>query len=349
MDDQESSGILGTPEEGGARGQGNRRRGNQKSRGWSKDKDASEKEAEPIPEDFVDPCKVFVSNLRPRVTGSMLRKALSHYAAVEKVTIIKDKQTMKSKGYGFVKVKTEEDVAKLLGLRGGDRYVQGQEIVIKLARKKIKFPGNNSYVRRPLPDREFDLSQTDPSQPSIHMLVDDVILKIFSYLPIRNLVRCEGVCRRWQMLVHMHFSKMTTLEINESSLEIAPPFTRPIISKLLILSGPNLRSLKVERIDFATQENILRIISQLCPVLEHLDVSRAYGINFLHISRLTTGCKCIKSFIAENCTDFDEKALHKLLVSYPQLERLNVSSTSVYGKNFHLLPATLKVVFLPWR
>lgn len=73
------------------------------------------------------------------------------------------------------------------------------------------------------------------------------------------------VCRRWQVLVHMHFSKMTALEISERFLEIAPPFTRPIISKLLVLSGRNLKSLKVERIDFATGENILRIISKSSP------------------------------------------------------------------------------------
>ena len=64
------------------------------------------------------------------------------------------------------------------------------------------------------------------------------------------------------MLVHRHFSKMTTLEINESSLDIAPPFTKAIISKLLILSGPNLKSLKVQRADLVTKQNILKIISK---------------------------------------------------------------------------------------
>lgn len=42
----------------------------------------------------------------------MLHEALSHYAEVERAIIIKDKQTRKSKGYGFVKVKSNEDVEK---------------------------------------------------------------------------------------------------------------------------------------------------------------------------------------------------------------------------------------------
>ncbi|XP_063876436.1 F-box/LRR-repeat protein 2-like [Scylla paramamosain] len=341
MNGQACVGVCGSNHWGGARGRENSTR-NQRSRGRGRSKIGSDKTPENIPDDLVDPCKVFVSNLRPQVTEQVLREALSHYAAVEKVTIIKDKQTRKSKGYGFVKVKTQEDVAKLLQLRDGDRFVHGREIVIRLAKKKISLPGDDSYVRRPLPEREFDLSQPDPNQPSVHMLVDDVMFKIFSYLPIKNLVRCEGVCRRWQMLVHRFFSKMTTLEINEGSLEIAPPFTKAMISKLLILSGPNLRSLKVQRADFATKQNILKIISQLCPVLEHLDVTKARGINFTHISKLSAGCKNIKSFIAKNCFDFDEKAMHQLLVSYPELEKLDVAGTSVYGKNFNFLPNTIK-------
>ncbi|KAG0693831.1 F-box protein SKP2A [Chionoecetes opilio] len=325
---------------GGAKGRGGHGRGAQRSRGRGRGRAAGGPMH--IPDDLVDPCKVFVSNLRPQVSVAMLQEALSHYAAVEKVTIIKDKNTKRSKGYGFVKVKTQEDVARLLALCDADRYIQGREMTLQVAKKKISLPGDDSYVRRPLPDREFDLSPPDPALPSAHRLVDDVMFKILSYLPIRVVVRCEGVCRRWQMLVHRHFSKMTNLEINEEALEISPPFTKGIISKLLILSGPNLRALKVQRTDFATRQNILKIISQLCPVLEHLDVTKARGINFVHISKLAQGCRHIKAFIARNCVDFDEKALHQLLVSYPQLERLNVAGTAVYGKNFNLLPTTIK-------
>lgn len=272
----------------------------------------------------------------------MLRDALSPYAAIEKVTIIKDRHSKKSKGFGFVKVKTQEDVGKLLSLHEADRYFQGRELVIRQARKKICLPGDDSYVRCPLPEREFDLSQPDPTKPSMHMLVDDVMYKIFSYLPLQNLVRCEGVCRRWQMLVHRHFSRTTTLDINEVALGLEPPFTKGVISKLLILTGPYLKSLKVQRTDLAAKENIFKIIGQLCPVLEHLDISKSRGIKFANISKLAAGCKNIKSFNAQSCIEFDEKALHQLLISYPQLERLNIAGTSVHGKNFNLLPGTLK-------
>lgn len=47
-----------------------------------------------------------------QVSEYVLQEALSHYAEVEKAIIIRDKHTRKSKGYGFVKVKTKEDVEK---------------------------------------------------------------------------------------------------------------------------------------------------------------------------------------------------------------------------------------------
>lgn len=298
-----------------------------------------------IEEDLVDPCKVYVSNLRKRVTERMLHEALAHYAAVEKAVIIKDKHTRRSKGYGFVKVKSNEDVEKLLALRDCDCYVEGQPVVIRAARKKMRLSGYSGYMLRPLPDDDFDLASPDPAQPSIHMLVDDIMMKIYSHLPLKSLVMCEGVCRRWQTLLHWYLSKMTRLEISEESLGISPPFTKAIVSKLLTLCGPSLRSLKVQDVDFATRQNILQIVGQLCPHLEHLDVTKARGINFIHISRLAQGCKNIKGFVARNCIDFDEKALHHLLACYPQLEKLNVSGTAINGKNLSMLPTTLKELY----
>lgn len=64
-------------------------------------------------------------------------------------------------------------------------------MVIRPARKKIIMPGDKEYVRRPLPDRDFDLSHPNPDGASIHILVDDVLFKILEYLPIKDLVRCE--------------------------------------------------------------------------------------------------------------------------------------------------------------
>ncbi|XP_050723481.1 F-box/LRR-repeat protein 7-like isoform X4 [Eriocheir sinensis] len=312
---------------------------------WRNRRQANETQTE-IPEDLIEPGKVFVSDLRRSVTEPLLHELISRFVEVENTIIIKDRNTRRSRGYGFVKVKTNEDVEKLLALPEADRFIHGHAVTIKRAKKKITLPGDDGYVRQSLSDRDFDLSSPDPAQPSIHMLVDDVLFKIFSYLPTKQVVKCERVCRRWQMLLHCYYSKKVNLEITEDSLGIPAPFCKSLVSKLLILSGPNLRSLKVQKIDFVARQNILKIIGQLCPHLEVLDVSRTRGINFLQISRLAQGCKTLKGFMAKDCTDFDEKALHQLLECYPRLEKLDVCGTSVYGKNLSILPRSLKELYI---
>ncbi|KAK4308860.1 hypothetical protein Pmani_007252 [Petrolisthes manimaculis] len=301
-----------------------------------------EEENDDIPQELIDPCKVFVGHLRPMVCERTLHEALSHYVTVEKVIIIRDKFNRRSKGYGFVTVSKPEDVDKLLSLSHGDRYISGQEMVLGRARKQICLPGHHDYIRQPLPDRDFDLSLPDPNAPSIHVLVDDVLYKILEFLPMRDRVRSERVCRRWQMLVHGLFTKINRLEIDPKWLGINTPITRSIISKLLILSGPTLKDLKLLSVDHATRGSIMKIVGQLCPVLQSLDVSMACGINFFSISYLTRNCRELKSFIAMNCPNFKEKALKHLLVSYPELERLHISGCFVTGRCFSQLPSTLK-------
>ncbi|XP_071536608.1 putative RNA-binding protein EEED8.10 [Panulirus ornatus] len=303
---------------------------------------ANMKICEEIPEELIEPCKVYVGNLRPRVGERDLLEALSHYVPVLKVIIIKDKNGNRSKGYGFVKVRSPEDVQILLNLKDGNLYIHGQKMIIRPARKRISLPGDNDYVRRPLPDRDFDLSHPNPNSPTIHILVDDVLYKILEYLPIKDLVRCERVCRRWQMLVHGMFTKVTRLEIAPGNLGLFGPITSNIISKLLILSGPTLKSLKLQSIEHATRRNILKIVGQLCPELQCLDVTRAHGVNFHNISELADKCKNLKSFIAKKCPMFGDKALNHLLCSYQNLERLDISGCPVSERWFDLLPYTLK-------
>lgn len=81
---------------------------------------------------------------------------------------------------------------RLLALPLADRYIKGHPVTIKRAKKKVILPGDDGYVRSPLSDRDFDLASPDPTQPSMHMLVDDVMFKIFSLLPTKTLVKCEG-------------------------------------------------------------------------------------------------------------------------------------------------------------
>lgn len=332
---------------GGRRGRG----GGGGGRYWGamgKTQGAMGKTQEPktISEDQIEPLKVYVGNLRASVTDIELRNVFSHYATVVNAFVVRDKHTHKSRGFGFVQVATPEDVQKLLSLRDGDKYIFGQRAVIQPAKKKSILPGDYDYVRVPLSDRLYDLEAEDPSAPCMHILVDDVIFKIFEFLPLRNLIGVERVCRRWQMLIFKLFARRTSLNLCRETVGLCGPLSRSIVAKLLILSGPTLKELKVQNIDYSTRHNILRMIAQLCPELESLDVTQALGINFSNLKFLTKGCRKLKTFIAEKCPDFDDRSLREVLQSYPELRHLNIGGYIAGGKYFSLLPSTLKVLRL---
>lgn len=64
------------------------------------------------------------------------------------------------------------------------------------------------------------------------------------------------------MLVYSHFSKKSKLNISEDFLGMPPLLSKAAVSKVLILSGLNLKSLTVQKIDFVARQNILKIIGE---------------------------------------------------------------------------------------
>lgn len=325
----------------GGKGRG-RARGKGRGRGRG-----GPREFKPIPADQIEPLKVYVGNLRLSVTDQVLKSTFAHYVHVVNAFTVKDKNTHRSSGYGFVTVSTPEDVQKLLALKDGDRYIHGQAVTIMPAKKKVILPGDVEYVRSQIAIRDFDLEAPDPEAPCIHLLVDDVLFKIFEMLPLPTLIGVERVCRRWQMLIHKLFVRRTSLSLNREALGLCGPLTRSIVGKLLILSGPTLKQLKVQNVDHSTRQNVLRMIAQLCPELESLDVTQAMGINFSNLRFLTRGCKNLKTFIANKCPGFDDRALKEVLQSYPELERLHIGGWFYEGKDFNILPTTLKELKIP--
>ena len=76
------------------------------------------------------PKKMFVGNLSFQTTESDIREAFEQFGTVESVAIITDRDTGRSKGFGFVEM-SEEDankaIAKLNGFELGGRTLTVNE------------------------------------------------------------------------------------------------------------------------------------------------------------------------------------------------------------------------------
>lgn len=83
---------------------------------------------------------IYVGNLSPQVSDEDLRTAFQTYGEIISASVIKDKFSGDSKGFGFVEMpKKEEGEAAIRGLNGTD--LQGKSIVVNEARPKTERSG----------------------------------------------------------------------------------------------------------------------------------------------------------------------------------------------------------------
>jgi RNA recognition motif-containing protein len=80
--------------------------------------------------------KLFVGNLSFQTTESDLTDAFSQYGPVEAVTIITDRDTGRSKGFGFVTM-TEEDADKAASGLNGKEF-SGRALTVNEAKPMVK-------------------------------------------------------------------------------------------------------------------------------------------------------------------------------------------------------------------
>ncbi|NQT10047.1 MAG: RNA-binding protein [Desulfobacteraceae bacterium] len=83
--------------------------------------------------------KIYVGNLSYEITEEDLRLALEEFGQVESATIIKDKYSGQSKGFGFVEMPAKaEGQSAIDGLNGKD--LKGRTLNVNEARPRTESP-----------------------------------------------------------------------------------------------------------------------------------------------------------------------------------------------------------------
>jgi len=79
--------------------------------------------------------KLYVGNLGYAVTDSDLTKMFEPHGTVESAQIIMDRETSRSKGFGFVEMKSDQEAqAAITALNGQD--VNGRALTVNVARPR---------------------------------------------------------------------------------------------------------------------------------------------------------------------------------------------------------------------
>ncbi len=94
----------------------------------------------------MDKNKLFVGSLPWSVNGDSLKALFAQYGEITEAIVITDRQTGRSKGFGFVTFATEESAQKALEMSG--KEVEGRPIVVNVAKPREERTGGGGGFRR---------------------------------------------------------------------------------------------------------------------------------------------------------------------------------------------------------
>lgn len=78
---------------------------------------------------------MYLGNLNYKVKEGDLEELLSAYGTVSSAKVVKDRETGRSKGFGFVEMEDDEAAAKAIAELNGTEF-KGRQLVIKEALQK---------------------------------------------------------------------------------------------------------------------------------------------------------------------------------------------------------------------
>ena len=90
---------------------------------------------------------IFIAGLNYSISDSELSELFAAYGEVSSARVIKDRQTGRSKGYGFAEMTDDEAAKKAIEELNGQE-IKGRAIVVSEARPKTDAPRNNYNNRR---------------------------------------------------------------------------------------------------------------------------------------------------------------------------------------------------------
>jgi RNA recognition motif-containing protein len=88
--------------------------------------------------------KLYFGNLSYDTTGDGLKDACSQFGTVETATVITDKMSGRSKGFGFVEMSSDEEAQKVVEALDG-KELDGRQIKVNEARPMEDRPARGGF------------------------------------------------------------------------------------------------------------------------------------------------------------------------------------------------------------
>lgn len=91
--------------------------------------------------------KLYVGGLAYSVTDSQLQSLFAAHGTVESAKVIMDRDTDRSRGYGFVEMSTQEEAEKAIAALNGTQH-EGRSITVNISKPREDRPSGGGGYRR---------------------------------------------------------------------------------------------------------------------------------------------------------------------------------------------------------
>ena len=88
--------------------------------------------------------RLYVGNLNFRTTGDELREMFSQAGEVESASVVEDRDTGRSRGFGFVEMATAEGAAAAIEMFNGKEF-GGRNLTVNEARPRVERGGGGGF------------------------------------------------------------------------------------------------------------------------------------------------------------------------------------------------------------
>lgn len=88
--------------------------------------------------------KLFVGSLSYNINSDQLQELFTEYGKVDSANVINDRDTGRSKGFGFVEMSSDDEAKAAIDALNG-KEVDGRAIIVNVARPKEDRPARPSY------------------------------------------------------------------------------------------------------------------------------------------------------------------------------------------------------------